>query len=99
LELTGYPVARVLGRNCRFLQGPETDPVTVSRMREAIDQGEDISVELLNYRFDGSTFHNHVMISGIRHPTTDQVLYFLGLQCVTDDMTSQFPVVGFPADP
>jgi PAS domain-containing protein len=83
--MTGYPVARVLGRNCRFLQGPETDPVAVSQMRDAIDRGEDVHVQVLNYRNDGTTFQNDVLISGIRHPETDQIQYFVGLQCGTID--------------
>jgi PAS domain-containing protein len=90
--MTGYPVARVLGRNCRFLQGPETDPLAISQMREAIDRGDDVHVKVLNYRYDGSTFHNEVMISGIRHPHTNQVLYFVGLQCLVDEM-------GVPIEP
>ncbi|KAG7341627.1 PAS domain containing protein [Nitzschia inconspicua] len=92
LELTGYPVERVLGRNCRFLQGPETDPVAVAQMREAIDRGDDVHVTVLNYRYDGSTFRNEVMISGIRHPYTNHVLYFVGLQCIVDEM-------GIPIEP
>ena len=55
LELTGYPIERVLGRNCRFLQGPETDPAAVARLREAVDNGRGVNVTMLNYRQDGST--------------------------------------------
>jgi hypothetical protein len=54
-------------------------------MREAIDQGRDVSVSVLNYRYDGTTFQNHVMISGIRAPSGDNVLYFVGLQYVLDE--------------
>jgi PAS domain S-box-containing protein len=79
LELTGYAIHRVLGRNCRFLQGPETDPVAVARMREAIENGRHVNVTLLNYRQDGSTFWNRILISGIRN-AYDEVIYFLGLQ-------------------
>jgi PAS domain-containing protein len=68
LELTGYGIDRVLGRNCRFLQGPETDPAAVSKMREALDRGLDVRVCLLNYRHDGSTFYNQILISGVRTP-------------------------------
>jgi hypothetical protein len=50
-------------------------------MRDAIDNAEDVSVRLLNYRFDGSTFLNHVMISGIRDDM-GEVIYYLGLQSV-----------------
>jgi PAS domain S-box-containing protein len=79
LDLTGYAVDRVLGRNCRFLQGPRTDPVAVSHMRESIDQGRDISVTLLNYRQDGSTFWNQILISGIRD-AHGELIYFIGIQ-------------------
>ena len=78
-------MARVLGRNCRFLQGPETDPIAVARMREAIDEGRDVSVSLLNYRYDGTTFQNNVMISAIRDPGTNQIRYYVGLQYVLED--------------
>ena len=92
LHLTQYPIDRVLGRNCRFLQGPETDPVAVSKMRESLDQGLDVSCVLLNYRCDGTTFWNHVLISGVRETTTsnndenslsEYVKYYIGLQCPT----------------
>jgi PAS domain S-box-containing protein len=79
LTLTGYSVDRVLGRNCRFLQGPRTDPVAVSQMREHVDQGRDISVTLLNYRQDGSTFWNQILISGIRD-AHGELIYFIGIQ-------------------
>lgn len=79
LDLTGYPVHRVLGRNCRFLQGPGTDPVIVARIRRAVDNGEEISIRLLNYRCDGSTFWNHLMITPI-HDVTGNLINFVGVQ-------------------
>ena len=89
LDLTGYPVERGLGRNCRFLQGPETDPAAVAQMREAIDRGEDVRVTVLNYRYDGTTFLNHVFISAIRDASTQQVLYYAGLQCVANEIEQE----------
>jgi hypothetical protein len=50
--------------------------VAVSQMREAIDEGKDVNVSLLNYKFDGSTFLNNVLISGIRD-TSNQVGHFV----------------------
>jgi hypothetical protein len=50
----------VLGRNCRFLQGPDTDPRSVEKIRKAIEVGSDMSMCLLNYRVDGTTFWNQV---------------------------------------
>jgi PAS domain S-box-containing protein len=79
LDMTGYTQNRVLGRNCRFMQGPETDPVVVGRLRDAVDEGRDVTVTLLNYRADSSTFYNHIVISTVNNPVSKEVLYFLGL--------------------
>lgn len=65
-RLTGYEVNEVLGRDCRFLQGPGTDPVAVSKMRDAIREGRPCSVELLNYRKDGTSFWNGVALSPVK---------------------------------
>lgn len=92
LTLTGYPIERVLGRNCRFLQGPGTDPAAVARMREAIDQGKDISVTLLNYREDSTTFWNQVLISAVYGgDKSSELHYYLGVQhkCRPPDGTGQ----------
>ena len=58
LRLTGYGLDEVMGRNCRFLQGPETDPDAIRSLREAIKQGEGIELEILNYRKDKRLFRN-----------------------------------------
>lgn len=65
--LTGYGQDEVLGRNCRFLQGPETDKAAVSKIRDAISNGVSLSIELLNYRKDGSTFWNALYLSPVRN--------------------------------
>jgi len=57
---------QVLGRNCRFLQGPDTDPNAVAKIRKSIADGSDASVCLLNYRRDGSTFWNQFFIAPLR---------------------------------
>jgi PAS domain S-box-containing protein len=49
-RITGYQAEEILGRNCRFLQGPKTDPSAVTTIRNAIARGEECSVELINYR-------------------------------------------------
>src|SRR4051812_15953380 len=46
---TGYSAAEVIGRNCRFLQGPDTDPAKVRALREAINAERDITLDILNY--------------------------------------------------
>jgi PAS domain S-box-containing protein len=60
LRLTGYRADEVLDRNCRFLQGPGTDPAQIQAMRAAIDRREQFSGTLLNYRKDGTPFWNFV---------------------------------------
>ena len=66
LELTGYTNEQVLGRNCRFLQGAETDIMAVRRIRESIERCQESSSVLLNYRADGSTFWNQVYVSPLK---------------------------------
>ncbi|KKF39236.1 HTR-like protein [Halorubrum saccharovorum] len=66
VEMTGYDRDDAVGINCRFLQGEDTDPEPVARLREAIDAWEPESVELLNYRKDGTPFWNRVSIAPIR---------------------------------
>jgi PAS domain S-box-containing protein len=77
-EITGYSNAETVGRNCRFLQGPETDPEPVARMRDAVDAGESVTVELRNYRKDGSQFWNRVSIAPLE--SDSEVTGFVGFQ-------------------
>nr|AML79622.1 putative LOV domain-containing protein [Leptosira obovata] len=58
LELTEYPREEVLGRNCRFLQGPDTDPEAVADIREAIKLNQETTVRVLNYKKSGRPFWN-----------------------------------------
>ncbi|MFB6199058.1 MAG: PAS domain S-box protein, partial [Halobacteriaceae archaeon] len=78
-EITGYSTAEILGRNCRFLQGEETEEATVTRMRNAIAEETPVSVEVLNYRKDGTPFWNQVDIVPVSDDEGD-VTHFLGLQ-------------------
>ncbi len=64
-ELTGYGQDEILGRNCRFLQGEDTDPATIAEIRRGIAAGEDVQQEILNYRKDGSSFWNALFISPV----------------------------------
>jgi PAS domain S-box-containing protein len=78
-EMTGYDRSEALGRNCRFLQGAGTDPDTVAAIREAIAAEEPVSVELVNYRKDGSSFWNRVEIAPVRDEG-GEVTHFVGFQ-------------------
>lgn len=77
--LTGYTVQEVLGHNCRFLQGEETDGETLDLIRQAMRKRQPITAEVLNYRKDGSYFWNELTISPVLNEA-GELLYFVGLQ-------------------
>jgi len=79
LRQTGYGSEELLGRNCRFLQGKETDPVSVEIIRAAIRNGEACNVELLNYRKDGTPFWNSLSIDPIQDPA-GRLTHFVAVQ-------------------
>ncbi|GMA73785.1 Blue-light-activated protein [Methylorubrum aminovorans] len=79
LEMTGYARDEVIGRNCRFLQGPETDPETRAQVRDAVAARRDVATEILNYRKDGSSFWNALFVSPVYNAAGDLV-YFFGSQ-------------------
>jgi PAS domain S-box-containing protein len=79
LDLTGYEAAEVLGRNCRFLQGPESDPQTIAAMRRAIAAGEAAEIELQNYCKNGSQFLNRLVLAPI-HDDSGQLTAYIGMQ-------------------
>ena len=79
-QLTGYDAKEVLGRNCRFLQGPGTDPREVKAVAEALKAEEVIVTEILNYRKDGTSFWNALHVGPIYSEETGELLYFFGSQ-------------------
>ena len=85
---TGYAVEDCLGRNCRFLQGPGTDPAAVALIRAALDEKRSCLVTLLNYRADGTPFWNEVAISPVLD-AQDRVTHFVGVQT---DVTARVQV-------
>jgi PAS domain S-box-containing protein len=84
LEITGYTESEVLGRNCRFLQGEETDSEPIDEIRQAIDAEEPVSVELRNYRKDGTMFWNQVSVAPVRDDDGTVVNYVGFQQDITD---------------
>lgn len=78
-DLTGYPQEELLGRNCRFLQEPETDRAVVAEVKRSIAARVDVSVELYNYRKDGSGFWNALYLSPVLSDAGD-LLYFFASQ-------------------
>ena len=62
LQQTGYTAGECIGRNCRFLQGPGTEPRAVEIIREGLAAETPFTVELLNYRKDGRSFWNQLYV-------------------------------------
>ena len=77
--LTGYPIESVLGKNCRFLQGHDTDSATVNELRVAVKEEQACTVEILNYRQDGTPFWNNLSITPVRDGN-NKVTNFIGIQ-------------------
>jgi PAS domain S-box-containing protein len=83
LTLTGYTEAEVLGHNCRFLQGPDTDRNTVAAIRDALHALTPITVDILNYRKDGTPFWNRLRLRP-SFGAEGQLENFVGLQNAID---------------
>lgn len=79
LELTEYSREEILGRNCRFLQGPDTDQATVSKIRDAIKEQKEITVQLINYTKSGKKFWNLFHLQPMRDQK-GELQYFIGVQ-------------------
>lgn len=84
-HLTGYTKAEIIGRNCRFLQGENTDPETTARLRGAIDTERPVTVELRNYRKDGSEFWNRLSITPV-YDEEGSLVNYVGFQ---EDVTER----------
>ncbi len=84
-KVTGYFPEEVLGYNCRFLQGHDTDPHTVTAIRSAIKKGQHLKVVLKNYRKDKTSFWNELILSPV-HNEGGELTHFIGVQ---NDITSQ----------
>ncbi|MBK7369761.1 MAG: PAS domain S-box protein [Candidatus Eisenbacteria bacterium] len=78
-QMTGYSAQESIGRNCRFLSGPATDPAARGALRDAVKAGRNCSVELLNYRKDGTTFWNQLAVSAVRDDA-GRLTHFVGVQ-------------------
>ena len=78
-QMTGYTNEEMIGQNCRFLQGEETDPASTKKIREAIAQEKSVTVTLKNYRKDGSSFWNELTLSPVQDAAGNTV-NFVGIQ-------------------
>ncbi|TIX51556.1 LuxR C-terminal-related transcriptional regulator [Alteraurantiacibacter aquimixticola] len=84
LDLTGYPEEEVVGRNCRFLAGPDTEPWLTDAIKEGVRDKKPVMVEILNYKKDGTPFRNAVLVAPI-FGDDDELTYFLGSQVELDE--------------
>jgi len=94
-QMTGYERDEIIGRNCRFLQGPATDPQVVSQIRKAVNGQYPESFCIINYRKDGSPFWNNLYMSPLFNKDK-QVTHFIGVQC--DVTAAQAPMASTPND-
>lgn len=83
MDLTGYSRDEIIGRNCRFLAGPATEPWLTETIRDGVRRHAPVLVEILNYKRDGTPFRNAVLVA----PTYDEageLEFFLGSQIELD---------------
>ncbi|MCC4251312.1 MAG: histidine kinase famiy protein [Pseudomonadota bacterium] len=89
LDLTGYEESEIIGRNCRFLQGADTDRAAVADLRDAVARREAISLEILNYKRDGSAFWNAVFIAPVFDDHGELIYFFASQLDVTRRRSSE----------
>jgi len=89
LELTGYGRDEVVGRNCRFLQGPDTDRARIEDIRRAVAAEEPSRVDILNYRKDGTPFWNALYLSPVKDDRGRTIYFFASQLDVTDVKTRE----------
>ncbi len=82
--LTGYPVNEIIGRNCKFLAGPATEPWLTERIAQGIREHRPVLVEILNYKRDRTPFRNAVLVAPV-FDGAGELAYFLGSQVEIPD--------------
>ena len=82
--LTGFSRDEIIGNNCRFLAGPDTEPWLTESLRTGIKMQRPVMVEILNYKKDGTPFRNAVMVAPI-FDAFGELEYYLGSQVEIDD--------------
>lgn len=83
-DLTGYDDDEIVGRNCRFLAGPATEPWLTERIRQGTRDRKPTLVEILNYKRDGQPFRNAVLVAPVFLPD-GELEYFIGSQVELDE--------------
>lgn len=89
LDLTGYSMDEIIGRNCRFLQGSDTEKASIKELHNAVKDGTHSRTIIKNYTKDGQEFYNDLLISPIRNEA-GQITHFMGMQLdITDRVRSR----------
>ncbi len=83
-RLTGYPVDEIVGRNCKFLAGPATEPWLTERISAGVRERRPVLVEILNYKRDRTPFRNAVLVAPV-FDAEGELEYFLGSQVELPD--------------
>lgn len=78
-RMTGYAAAEIIGHNCRFLQGTDTDQTGIDRLRKALAEGHSCQTTLRNYRKDGVVFYNELSMSPV-FDSAGELTHFIGIQ-------------------
>lgn len=89
LKLSGYGRDEIMGTNCRFLQGADTDRGAVRQIREAVAARRDIAIDILNYRKDGSSFWNALYMSPVTNEEGELLYFFASQLDITDRVDAQ----------
>jgi PAS domain S-box-containing protein len=84
-RVTGYTVEESVGRNCKFLQGPDTDQAAVTRLVDDLAARGSSAVTLLNHRADGTAFWNYVVVNSV----IDRAGELVGFVGVQTDVTAR----------
>ncbi|MCJ2088434.1 PAS domain-containing protein [Methylobacterium sp. E-005] len=92
LRMTGYGRDEVMGRNCRLLQGKETDRGAVALIREAVEANTDIAIDILNYRKDGMPFWNALYLSPVVNEAGEVLFFFASQLDVSDRVDAHLRV-------
>lgn len=79
VEFSGYTADELIGKNCRFLQGDDTSSETMKRIRDAISNRQNITIDIVNYRKDGARFINELHVSPVFN-SDGELIYFFGSQ-------------------
>jgi PAS domain S-box-containing protein len=80
-KLTGYKKREVLGKNCRFLQGDDRDQEAIRIIKDSLAKGKECTVELRNYKKDGSLFWNELHMAPVKDEK-GTITHFVGVQTV-----------------